>query len=430
MTKPIRPKVRDSIIRALQAGVVPNIGLQHIQVGRSSEVKATLRDIERIADEGASFRIISGEYGAGKTFFLHLVKQVALEHKLITMNADLSPERRLVASNGQARNLYSELIANMSTRSRAEGGALASILEKFIGQILHEAANSNINTETLIASKLQPLSELVAGFDIIKVITQYCVGHENNNETLKLNAVRWLRGEYTTKTEARMDLGVRTIIDDNMLFDAIRLIAEFAVIAGYKGLLVSFDEAVNLYKITHTVSRKANYEMLLKMLNATLQGEANHLGLIFGFTPESLEDTYRGVYSYEALSSRLAPNDFSQKTGLVDFNQPVISLQPLSPEELFILLDNIRKVYADNDESQYLVNDDEIKTFMAHCNEQIGSAYFKTPRESIKKFVHLLSLLEQHPETKVAELIGEITIKEDYDPTAETSNDDLAKFQL
>ena len=326
----IRPRMRDSILQALAAGVVPGQGIQHIQVGRAQELNALIRDIERVADGGSAFRLIVGDYGSGKTFFLHVVGQVALEQRLVTISADLSPERRLVSSKGQARNLYSELVSSMSTRSRPAGGALSGVIERFISECLVETKKTNTPVHKVINERLAPLQSYVGGYDMVRVLTEYCLGHESGEDVRRQNALRWLRGEYTTKTEARQDVGVRSIIDDKTVYDAIRLLAEFVVLAGYGGLFMMLDEAVNLFKISQTVSRTSNYEMILRILNNTLQGEAKHLGVLFGITPEALYDPRRGLCSYDALNSRLAPNQFAERAGLVDYNQPTIQLQSLA----------------------------------------------------------------------------------------------------
>lgn len=414
----IRPRVREAVIRALSAGVVPSQGIQYIQVGRAPEVKAMIRSIEAVADGGSIFRLVVGDYGAGKTFFLHLVRQLAFEHKLVTVHADFSPERRLVATAGQARNLYSELVSNMATRSRPDGNALGAIIEVFVGQAIKDAAVAGTAAHQLVEDRLAGLQDLVGGWDFAKVLSTYCHAHETGNDGKKQAALRWLRGEYTTKTEARKDLDVRTIVDDNMIYDALKLLARFMVIAGQGGLFVMLDEGVNLFKITNSQSRTANYEMILRILNDTLQGEASAqgLGILIGITPEALYDHRRGLCSYDALNSRLAANRFAEETGLVDYNQPTIHLQNLSPEELFLLLGNIRNVFAGGDSEKQLIDDQGMKAFMQHCNQTIGAAYFKTPRETVRGFVNLLSMLDQYPDKSWRDFIDNLTIAEDVEP--------------
>ncbi|WP_084649484.1 ATP-binding protein [Saccharospirillum impatiens] len=415
----IRARQRDAVVQALRAGVAPAQGIQFLQVAREKELEAIIRDMERIEQGGASFRLVSGEYGAGKTFLLHLARQIALKKKIVTMHADLSPNRRLVASAGQARALYSELVSNMSTQSKPEGGALANVIERFVGEVMHQAEQEGGSAEAIIQKKLAPLHGYVGGFEITNVLQKYCTAHEQGDDEQKEAAMRWLRGEYGTKTEARQALGVRSIIDDSMLFDALKLLAHFMSIAGYGGILVIADEAVNLYKITNTTSRQANYEKVLQMLNATLQGEVRNIGIMFGITPRAVDDPRRGLFSYEALASRLRPNEFAKQAGVTDFNHPVITLPSLTQEELYVLLSNIRNIFAGGDESKYLLPDEALSAFMAHCQQKIGSAYFKTPRETARQFVNLLSILEQHPEMKWHSLIDEIEIEPDTDPQDE-----------
>ena len=287
----IKQKDRDAVIQSLRAGVVPRAGQHLIQVGRLKEIEALIRDIGRIADNGSGFRVVIGEYGAGKTFFLNLVRAIAMEKKLVTMHADFNPDRRLHASGGQARSLYAELTKNLSTRAKPEGGALAGIVEKFVAQAKSEAKLSGISSDAVIREKLSHLTEMVNGYDFAEVIAAYCAGFEQGNEQLKADAIRWLRGEFSTKTDARSALGVRAIVDDASVYDQIKLLARFVRLAGYVGLIVCLDELVNLYKLANTQARNANYEQILRILNDSLQGSADGLGFILGGTPEFLMDT-------------------------------------------------------------------------------------------------------------------------------------------
>ncbi|SDT88021.1 ATP-binding protein [Stappia sp. ES.058] len=420
--KPIRGKDKDTILQALAAGVVPRTGLQHVQVGRAGEVSALVRDIDRIAGDGAALRFIIGEYGAGKTFFLNLTRLIALERKLVTVHADLAPDRRIHATGGQARGLYAEAVRNMATRTKPDGGALASVVEKFVTGCTRESERNGVPVEQVIDERLAHLQDLVGGYDFATVLKAYWRGSESDDEILKGAALRWLRGEYSTKTEARQALGVRTIIDDADVYDGLKLLAAFVRQAGYAGLLVVFDEMVNLYKLQSAQARNQNFEQILAMLNDVLQGSVSGLGFLFGGTPEFLMDTRRGLYSYPALQSRLAENAFA-RNGLVDFTGPVIRLQSLTPEELLVLLGNIRKVFALGEPEHYLVPDEALTAFMAHCNQRIGEAYFRTPRSTIKAFVQLLAVLDQNPGTDWRSLLGDVELAADTDDGAEDEGD-------
>ncbi|MGP3929485.1 ATP-binding protein [Nonomuraea sp. KM88] len=296
----IRPRERDALLQSLRAGVVPRIGQRHIQVGREPEVKALVTDIDRISDGGSAVRFVIGEFGAGKTFFLHLVRSVAMEKKLVTAHADLNPDRRLHSSGGQARSLYAELMRNLATRAKPDGGALSSVVERFVSTALAEAQQTGTDPSQVIRARLAHLSEMTGGYDFAEVVGAYWRGHDSGDEQLKSAAVRWLRAEYATKTEARSALGVRTIIDDATVHDHLKLMSRFVRLAGYDGLLVCLDEMVNLYKLASTQARNSNYEQILRILNDTLQGTAAHLGFVFGGTPEFLADSRRGLFSYPA----------------------------------------------------------------------------------------------------------------------------------
>jgi len=405
----IKPRERDVIVQALRAGVVPKLGLRHVQVGRAREVEEMIKDVDRVADGGATIRFIIGDYGAGKTFFLNLIRLIALERRLVVMNADLAPARRLHATDGQARSLFNELARNTATRTKPEGGAITSIVERFVGEVLQEAKKDKKDVEEAIQKKLEPLRDLVSGFDFAAVLARYALAYDSGDEAGKTAALRWLRAEYGTRTEARTALGVREIIDDDRIYDYLKLYGAFVRLAGYGGLFVLLDEMVNLYKLTSAQARNSNYEQILRILNDVLQGGATGIGFLMGGTPEFLMDTRRGLYSYPALQSRLAENRFAQN-GLVDLSGPVLRLQSLTPEDLYLLLSNIRNVFAAGDTAKHLVPDDGLTAFMKHCSQRIGDAYFRTPRNTVTAFVNLLSVLEQNSSAQWQSLLSGIEI--------------------
>jgi hypothetical protein len=444
MTPTIRPKDRDTLIQALRAGVVPRVGQHLIQVGRANEIDALLKDINSLADGGTGFRLIIGEYGSGKTFFLNLVRAIALEKKLVATTADLTPDRRIYASGGQARSLYAELSKNLSTRAKPDGGGLAGIVEKFIFTATTEAKEGGVSVDLIIQKKLARLAEMVNGYDFAKVIEVYWSAHQEANEQRKADAIRWLRGEFSTKTDARNALGVRTIVDDATVYDQLKLMSVFVRLCGFSGLLVCLDEMVNLYKLSNSQARNANYEQILRILNDVLQGTTEGLGFVLGGTPEFLMDTRRGLYSYAALQSRLAENTFA-KDGLVDYEHPVIRLSSLSQEDFLVLLHKIQHVFAYGDDARYLLPEEALSAFMSHCQQRIGEAYFRTPRTTITAFVNLLAVLEQNPGTDWKSLLGEISVTKDEggaadlaleteivaaSPTGANSDDEFAKFKL
>ena len=436
----IRPRERAAIIQSLRAGVTPRIGLEHIQVGRVREVKALIEDLDRICEGGSAFRLVLGQFGAGKSFFMQLIRYIALEKGMVVMNADLSPDRRLYASSGQARNLYQELARNLSTRAHSEGNAMVPLVEKVITEQRKVAEKTGQDVEDIIKEKLDSLSELVGGYDFAQVIATYWRAYNEGLEDLKASAVRYLRAEFSTRSDARAALGIRSIIDDSSVYDHLKLMARFVRQAGYKGLLVNLDEMVNLYKLPSGRARNSNYEQILRILNDCLQGGAEGIGFLMGGTPEFLEDERKGLYSYEALRSRLARNTFADVAQVVDYNGPILRLENLSPEEMYVLMVNIRNVFANGDESKFLIPDEGITAFLQHCSTNIGEAYFRTPRNTIKAFVDLLSVLEQNPEVKWQPLVQNISIEDEKDvslvsvgnsgSSATSDDDELTNFTL
>jgi KaiC/GvpD/RAD55 family RecA-like ATPase len=413
MPTSIPTKERDSAIQALRAGVVPRLGIRHVQVGRAREVAETVKDMARIADGGSAVRFVIGEYGSGKTFFLTLARNIAAEKKLVVMHADLSPERRLHATGGQARTLCAELVLSMSTRTKPDGGALASVLERFLGDVRKQAEAAGRNADDVIRERLETVREGVAGFDFAEVVVRYWQGFEEGDEALKNAALRWLRAEYTLKTEAREALRVRSIVDDAGVYDHLKAISRLVRLAGYDGTLIVIDEMVNLHKLVNSQARNANYEQILRIVNDVLQGTAEQIGFYFGGTPEFLMDSRRGLYSYEALRSRLAENSFA-RGGLVDLSGPVIRLQSLTPEEMHVLIERLRLLWASGDPARLPVPDAALTSFLEHCSKKIGDDYFRTPRNTIRAFLDLLSILEQNPGAEWATLLGAVEITPDH----------------
>ncbi len=418
----IKAKEKNAIIESLKAGLVPKIGLQHIQVGRADELKEIIKDYALIADGGSKIRFIIGDYGCGKTFFLTLSKLIAHEKNLVVLSADITTEKVLCSSSGKSKKLFSELIANMSTKTKPDGGALRTIIEKWASKILQDGENGEHIDEKSIYSKLLPLEKYVACYDFSKVLTTYINAYQEDDEIKMSQALKWLRAEYATKTDAKTDLGVRTIIDDNNFYEYLKLFAGFVRLAGYAGLIVNIDELAVLARL-QSATRNKNFERILNIINDSMQGAAEYLGFLFGGTPEFLEDKYRGMYSYKALETRLADNPFA-KEGLRDLTGPVIRLENLSQEELYILFLNIRNVFAEYDETKYLVTEKDIQVFMQWLMNRLGAKSFLSPRESNKAFIGLLTQLENYPDTNISTYLSGIQIQEDKEPKAPDNDDD------
>lgn len=425
----LRPRERDALIQSLRAGVTPLLGARHIQVGRAAEIAALEKNLDRIADGGSTFRLVIGEYGSGKTFFLNLIRGAAMERQLVVAHADLNPSRRLQSSGGEARSLYAELMKNLAIRTKPEGGALLTVVEKFITTALAEARKAGTRPEDIIHERLGNLSELVMGYDFATVIAAYWRAYEKGDDTLKDNAIRWLRGEYTAKSDARRDLGVREIIGDAAIYDQLKLIAKFCRLAGYKGLLICLDELVNLYKLANTQARNGNYEQILRILNDLEQGSAEGLGFVLGGTPEFLMDPRRGLFSYPALQSRLADNPFV-RDDLVDRSGPVLKLGNLARDQFITLLGKLEATYNGGKPEVRLLPADALSAFMTHCEHRIGEAAFRTPRTTITTFIGLLAVLEQNPGIEWQELLKQTKIALDVPIEDTTTSSELVSLIL
>lgn len=392
-------RVAATILNSLKGGVVPRIGLPYITVGRETEIRALLTDLDLIADGGASFRFLVGRYGAGKSFLIQTIRTHAMGEGFVVADADLSPERRLQGGQGQGLATYRELVRNLSTKTRPEGGALGLVLDRWV-RALGEA------TEGEVRSGLAPLEELVHGFDFARMLRRYWAAVREGEEETQANVRRWLRGEYRTKTEAKGDLGVSCIITDDDWYDYVKLLAAFLVNAGYKGLLVMIDELVNLFKIPNAITRQYNYEKILTMYNDTLQGRARHLGIIMGGTPSAIEDRRRGVFSYEALRSRLTQGRFATDD-MRDMLAPIIRLHPLTYEELLVLIEKLAQIHAGYFGYPLRLTEQDLVSFLKIEFSRVGADSHLTPREVIRDFIELLDIMYQNPDASISELLAQ-----------------------
>ncbi len=387
------------IINSLKGGVVPRIGLPYVTVGREREIQALLHDLDLVADGGASFRFLVGRYGSGKSFLLQTIRTHAMGRGFVVADADLSPERRLQGGQGQGLATYRELVRNLSTKTRPEGGALSLVLDRWVAALREEA-----DPEGALARQLEPVRELVCGFDFSRVLELYWHASLEGDDDRRAGVVRWLRGEFRTKTEARSELDVNACITDDTWYEYLKLFAQFLVGAGYQGLIVLVDELVNLYKIPNATSRQYNYEKILTMYNDTLQGKARHLGIIMGGTPQSIEDRRRGVFSYEALRSRLTQGRFAG-AGLSDLLAPVIHLEPLTYEELLVLIEKLAEIHAGYFGYERTVTEAQLVSFLKIEFGRVGADTHLTPREVIRDFIELLDIACQNPGADVDELL-------------------------
>lgn len=411
----IPKRIASVIINSLKGGVVPRIGLPYITVGRETEIDAFLHDIEIIEDGGASFRFIVGKYGSGKSFLLQTIRNYAMDKNMVVADADLSPERRLQGTRGQGLSTYKELIRNLSTKTRPEGGALTLILDRWISGVQTEVLNENnlsfgdsraeALTEKKIREVISSLNELVHGFDFAWLLTLYYRAYLSADDDMKARVVKWFRGEYSTKTEAKEQLGVNIIITDDDWYEYIKLFAVFLKKAGYGGLLILIDELVNIYKIPNSITRQYNYEKILTMYNDTLQGKAQYLGIIMSGTPQCIEDTRRGVYSYEALRSRLAEGRFGRGE-IRDMLAPVIKLAPLTYEELLVLTEKLADIHAQLFGYEQRITEKELVSFIKIEFSRIGADTSITPREVIRDFIELLDIIYQNPDADPEKLMS------------------------
>lgn len=407
-------RIAQTVLNSLKGGVVPRIGLPYITVGRKAEIEALLHDVDVIQEGGASFRFIVGRYGSGKSFLLQTIRNYVMDKNFVVVDGDLSPERRLQGSKGQGLATYRELIQNLSTKTRPEGGALTLILDRWINSVQTQVVSKGIASddpkfEAAVDQKIygviSSLTELVHGFDFAKLLNMYYHAYMSGDDETKAKVVKWFRGEYSHKTEAKKDLGVDIIISDSNWYEYLKLFATFFRQAGYAGLMIMIDELVNIYKIPNAISRQYNYEKILTMYNDTLQGKAKYLGIIMCGTPQAVEDRRRGVYSYEALRSRLASGKFAQESAR-DMYAPVIKLEPLTAEEMLVLTEKLADMHVNLYGYERTITDNDLAQFIKIEYARVGADTSITPREIIRDFIELLDIVWQNPDKKITDLLN------------------------
>ncbi|MCL2289220.1 MAG: ATP-binding protein [Bacteroidetes bacterium] len=433
MTENIKPKEATSIINSLIGGVVPKIGVQHITVGRSEEINAVVKALEDVKNGHSMVKFWIGDFGSGKSFMLHLLNTIALKQKFVIANADFTPENRLYSNDGKAVALYTALIDNIAIQTKPEGGALQTLLEKWIEQVITRTAEeNNISLLNIRNEQYMPLIENnimktineiteVGGFDFGTVIVKYYEGYIKDNEQLRRNAIKWLKGEYRTKTEARQDLGIREIIHDLNYYDMLKNFCKLFVTMGYSGFLINLDEAINVYKISTSVMREKNYEKILTIYNDCFQGKVSHLFFNFAGTRDVLENQRRGFYSYDALKTRLETNKF-ETAEIRDFAQPVIRLFPLNHNEIFVLLQKLKAIFDFNYKSEIDITNEEIHQFMEEIFNKPGASEFLTPREVIRDFLNILNIIRQNPSVDKNKLFKDVKITDER-PSSVSLND-------
>ena len=437
----IPKRIASVVINSLKGGVVPRIGLPYITVGRETEIDALLHDVDIIEQGGASFRFIVGKYGSGKSFLLQTIRNYVMDRNFVVADADLSPERRLQGTKGQGLATYKELIRNISTKTRPEGGALTLILDRWISGVQSEAAaESGLDigdprfskeVERKIYEVISSLNEMVHGFDFAKLLTIYYKSYINGDDESKAKVVKWFRGEYVNKSEAKAELGVNIVISDDDWYEYIKLFAVFLKKAGYNGLVILIDELVNIYKIPNSITRQYNYEKILTMYNDTLQGKASYLGIIMSGTPQCIEDTRRGVYSYEALRSRLAQGRLGSDE-VKDMLAPVIKLSPLTYEEMLVLIEKLSDIHAQLFDYEQTLTTDDLVSFIKIEFGRIGADVNITPREVIRDFIELLNIVYQNPDINVEQLLGSESFEYAKTQLEDSGNidDEFAEFEI
>lgn len=437
----IPKRIAATLINSLKGGVVPRIGLPYITVGRENEINALLHDVDIIADGGASFRFIMGKYGSGKSFLLQTIRNYVMDRNFVVCDADLSPERRLQGTKGQGLATYKELIRNISTKTRPEGGALTLILDRWINAVQTEtAAESDLTpdspefekaVEKKIYAVVNSLNEMVHGFDFSRLLTLYYRAFAEGDDETKGKVVKWFRGEYATKTEAKSELGVNIIITDEDWYEYIKLFSAFLKMAGYSGMLILIDELVNIYKIPNSITRQYNYEKILTMYNDTLQGKAKYIGIIMCGTPQCIEDTRRGVYSYEALRSRLAEGRFGGE--ISDMLAPVIKLSPLTYEEMLVLIEKLEDIHSGLFGYENRLQQEDLIDFIKIEYSRVGADTNITPREVIRDFIELLDITYQNPQLDVRSLLNSEKFefaKPALEEQAQQTAEDFAEFEI
>ncbi|GBG94530.1 biotin carboxylase [Ligilactobacillus salitolerans] len=413
----INPKEAASIISALEAGVVPQRGVRHLLVGRNEEVKEVLRILDDVAAGGSDLRFWVGDFGSGKSFMLRTIEAIALQKNYLVATVDMTPTRRFYATDGKAKALYTAIVNSIISQTAQNGNALDTVFSQWINQIAQAVASEakislpealSKEAQSLMTNKILDITGSFAAaglaFEMGQAIVKYYEGVLDNDRMLKAQALRWIRGEIETKTEAKRELGINRVITDDNWFDAIKNLSELFSRLGYAGLVINFDEAVNLYKLPRRQSRERNYERILNIYNECKSNEVQHLLVNFGATRKTVFDETRGLASYGALKGRLGAES-SLDSELVNTNKTVLPLKPLTNEEIYTLLQRLTEIYNLHYRAQVELSLQEVQLYMEEQLNRPGADQFLTPRAVIKDYIEILDLIRQNPAIEVEKVI-------------------------
>ena len=394
----INKRIAKTVLHALSGGTVPDNGLPYIAVGRRDEVAALTQDMEQVAEGYSTFRLLEGPYGTGKSFMLKLVKNEALLRGFVVMECELAPERKLCGTKREGLETYRCLMSRMSTRTCPGGNALEEVLDTWLDGCRERAAEEGIEGEQELLDAVlkygQPLKKkltaLPHGFDFYEVFWIYIKSALTGGLDQKDRALRWMRGEYRNRTEAKKALKVNAVIEDGDWFSYLKLWAVLVREIGYTGLYVLLDELTQITRnIVHSTTREHNFERLLSIYNDCYGNEARYMGMILCGIPSSIHDSKRGIFSYEALKSRLS-NSSLQGEDL--YHAPVIRLSMLTAEEFVTLLERLEAMHALLHEREGYFTEEERIRFVNHEYHRIAASNHLTPREFIRDFLTILDL--------------------------------------
>lgn len=434
MNNRINPKEADNIIKALEAGVVPRRGIQHLLVGRHKEVEEVILILDNIKQGESDIRFWVGDFGSGKSFMMRTIESLAVQKNFAVSTIDLTPTRRFYASDGKAQSLYNEIVDNIIIQTSQDGNAIKTIIEEWINSIITSVSERDkIPASQLLVKENKGIIEkeilnitssfksVGLSYELGQAISKYYEGLMEDNQVLKLKALRWIRGDISTKTESKNELGIKRIINDDNWYEAIKNLAELFSDIGYSGFVINFDEAVNLYKLPMSQTRERNYEKILNIFNECKSNTARGLFVNFGATRKTIFDERRGMSSYGALKGRLG-NESSLDSKLINTNKTVLPLKPLTTEEIYTLLENLKNIYNIHYRLDIDMTMENIKLYMEEQLNRPGALEFLTPRAVIKDFLEILDMIRQNPDVETETIIYEKFGKELIPVSKDLSN--------
>ncbi len=401
------------IINALKNGVVPQYGIEYLCVGRDKQLQEIIRGFNLIKENSGVVKIVSGEYGSGKTFFLQRMKLEALRNNFIVSSIKINQGFRL----NHLQHLYYNIMHNLSILEESERDtSFEDIFDKWITKLQDMPSNM---ASAEIEKILHALEKYNASFS--RAITSYIRARINNDKELSATIASWLTGEENIPYHLKAKFDVIGKVDKINALDFLKAFIKLAKIVGYNGIVILVDELELVMNERIDIRCKA-YENIRYIIDECTIGELNHIMFVFTATNDLLSDSEKGIMSYEALYQRLGNPVDKNNSALSDMRQPILRLPKLSDEDFMKITTNMYEIYKEVYNIKPSISIESIMNWALYMYKEVEPDMKEINlRKFVMKVIEVFDIIEQHPdntllksELKKTEKNGSIVFKAQF----------------